>query len=59
MPEATPSDRSLLRRFRDREIDDELIAMMKKQNVIYIPTLTREISTYVYESTPKFFCPDA
>ena len=40
---------------RDRDIDDELIALMKARNVPYCPTLTREVSTFVYESTPAFF----
>jgi imidazolonepropionase-like amidohydrolase len=40
---------------RDRDIDDEFIALMKARNVPYIPTLTRELSTFVYESTPAFF----
>jgi imidazolonepropionase-like amidohydrolase len=40
---------------RDREIDDEFIALMKARAVPYCPTLTRELSTFVYESTPAFF----
>lgn len=40
---------------RDQEIDDEFIALMKKRNIPYCPTLTRELSTFVYESTPAFF----
>ena len=40
---------------RDKELDDETIALMKARNVPYCPTLTREISTFVYESTPAFF----
>ncbi|MEP7273757.1 MAG: amidohydrolase family protein [Acidobacteriota bacterium] len=40
---------------RDKEIDDEFISLMKKRNIPYCPTLTREISTYVYETTPLFF----
>ena len=40
---------------RDREIDDELIALMKARDIPYCPTLTRELSTFVYESTPAFF----
>ena len=40
---------------RDREIDDEFIALMKTRAVPYCPTLTRELSTFVYESTPDFF----
>ncbi len=40
---------------RDKEIDDEFISLMKKRDIPYCPTLTREISTFVYESTPAFF----
>lgn len=40
---------------RDKEIDDEFISLMKKRDIPYCPTLTREISTFVYESTPSFF----
>jgi imidazolonepropionase-like amidohydrolase len=40
---------------RDKDIDDEFINLMKARNVPYCPTLTREISTFVYESTPAFF----
>lgn len=40
---------------RDREIDDEFISLMKARSVPYCPTLTREVSTFVYESTPAFF----
>ena len=40
---------------RDKDIDDEFIALMKARNVAYCPTLTREVSTFVYESTPGFF----
>ena len=40
---------------RDKDIDEEFISLMKKRNIGYCPTLTREISTFVYESTPAFF----
>ncbi|HEY6402589.1 MAG TPA: amidohydrolase family protein [Blastocatellia bacterium] len=40
---------------RDREIDDEFISLMKKRDVPYCATLTRDLSTFVYESTPPFF----
>lgn len=40
---------------RDKEIDDELIALMKARTVGYCPTLTRDLSTFVYETTPSFF----
>jgi imidazolonepropionase-like amidohydrolase len=40
---------------RDHEVDDEFIRLMKKRNVFYCPTLTREISTFAYSETPAFF----
>jgi len=40
---------------RDKEIDAEFLSLMKKRNVPYCPTLTREISTFAYESKPAFF----
>ncbi len=40
---------------RDKPVDDEFIALVKKRNLPYCPTLTREISTFVYEDTPAFF----
>jgi imidazolonepropionase-like amidohydrolase len=40
---------------RDKEIDDEFISLMKKREIPYCPTLTRELSAFVYESTPPFF----
>jgi len=40
---------------RDKEIDDEFITLMKKRNIPFCPTLTREISTFIYETTPAFF----
>lgn len=40
---------------RDKDLDDEAIALFKARNVPYCPTLTREVSTFVYESTPDFF----
>jgi imidazolonepropionase-like amidohydrolase len=40
---------------RDKEIDEEFINLMKARSVGYCPTLTRELSTFVYESTPAFF----
>ncbi len=40
---------------RDKDIDAEFIALMRAANVPYCPTLTRELSTFVYESTPAFF----
>jgi imidazolonepropionase-like amidohydrolase len=40
---------------RDRDVDDEFIQLMKKRNVFYCPTLTRELSMFVYAETPAFF----
>ncbi len=40
---------------RDTEVDQDFIDEMKAQNVCYTPTLTRELSTFVYESEPAFF----
>lgn len=40
---------------RDVDVDAELIAEMKAKRVCLSPTLMREVSTFVYESTPDFF----
>jgi imidazolonepropionase-like amidohydrolase len=40
---------------RDADVDADVIAAMKARNVCLIPTLMREVSTFVYESTPDFF----
>lgn len=40
---------------RDQDVDALLITKMKAQNVGYIPTLTRDLARFVYESTPDFF----
>lgn len=40
---------------RDRSVNPEFIAMMKKRGVCYCPTLTRELSTFVYSGIPDFF----
>jgi imidazolonepropionase-like amidohydrolase len=40
---------------RDAEVDAGVIAALKKANVCVSPTLMREVSTFVYESTPEFF----
>jgi imidazolonepropionase-like amidohydrolase len=40
---------------RDKEIDAEFIDLMKARTIPYCPTLTRELATFVYESTPGFF----
>lgn len=40
---------------RDVHVDGEFIDLMLAHNLCYSPTLTREVSTYVYESEPDFF----
>lgn len=45
----------LVHSVRDQPVDDELINLMRDRNTCYCPTLTRELSTYVYEDTAAFF----
>lgn len=40
---------------RDLPVDQELIDLIKEKDVYYCPTLMREVSAFVYESTPSFF----
>jgi imidazolonepropionase-like amidohydrolase len=40
---------------RDGEVDDAFISAMKRSGICYTPTLMREVSTFVYESTPEWF----
>ena len=40
---------------RDEEVDDALIQALLKNEICLCPTLTREVSTFVYESEPDFF----
>lgn len=40
---------------RDQPVDQELIDLLVENDVCYCPTLTREVSTYVYEEIPDFF----
>tara|TARA_B100000795_G_scaffold241672_1_gene204536 strand:- start:2590 stop:3879 length:1290 start_codon:yes stop_codon:yes gene_type:complete len=40
---------------RDLPVDDEFIDLINSKGVCYIPTLTREVSTFIYESEPEFF----
>ena len=40
---------------RDAEVDDAVIASLKASGVCVSPTLMREVSTFVYESTPEWF----
>lgn len=39
---------------RDVPVDDEFINALKSRDVCYSPTLTRELSTFVYDSTPPW-----
>lgn len=39
---------------RDEEIDGETIALLKKNNAFYTPTLLREVSTFAYGDKPAF-----
>lgn len=40
---------------RDRDVDDEFIALMKQRHAFYCPTLTRELAVFMYAETPEFF----
>jgi imidazolonepropionase-like amidohydrolase len=40
---------------RDQPVSADTIARFRDKNVCLVPTLARELSTYVYESTPAFF----
>ena len=40
---------------RDQDMDAATIAEMKRRNIGLIPTLTREMAVFVYETTPDFF----
>ncbi len=39
---------------RDREIDDELLRLLKQKKTFAVPTLVREESTFVYAEPPAF-----
>lgn len=39
---------------RDLPVDDAFISAMKSSNACYSPTLMREVSTFVYDSTPPW-----
>ena len=43
---------------RDTSVDDEFIASLIETGVCYVPTLTREVSTFVYAQRPGFFDED-
>jgi imidazolonepropionase-like amidohydrolase len=40
---------------RDAPVDAELIGLMRERGICLSPTLTRELSTFVYGSRPAFF----
>jgi imidazolonepropionase-like amidohydrolase len=40
---------------RDSPVDEELLGMMRERGVCLVPTLTRELSTFVYAERPPFF----
>lgn len=40
---------------RDRPVDGRLLAALRRRNVCVSPTLTRELSTFVYRARPGFF----
>lgn len=40
---------------RDEPVDERLLASMAERDVCLTPTLTREVSTFVYASRPDFF----
>jgi imidazolonepropionase-like amidohydrolase len=40
---------------RDKDVDAEFIRLARARDVCVVPTLMREVSTYVYENEPAFF----
>ncbi len=40
---------------RDQSLDDPFVAKLYESGVCYVPTLTREMSTFVYATRPDFF----
>ena len=40
---------------RDTDVDAEVVALLREQRVCYVPTLTRELSTFAYAEVPDFF----
>jgi imidazolonepropionase-like amidohydrolase len=40
---------------RDRQVTDEFVLAMLDSGVCYVPTLVREVSTFVYAERPKWF----
>ncbi len=40
---------------RDEAVDEETITLFRETGVCYVPTLTREVSTFAYGDRPDFF----
>ena len=40
---------------RDEDVDEEFLGLLRETGVCYSPTLTREVSTFIYEDRPDFF----
>ena len=40
---------------RDQNVDMAFVAELKRKNIGYIPTLTRDLSVFAYETKPAFF----
>ena len=40
---------------RDTDVDAEFMSALRESGVCYVPTLTREVSTFVYGERPDFF----
>ncbi len=40
---------------RDRPVDREVVRLLRRRKVCYVPTLTREVSTFIYARRPAFF----
>jgi len=40
---------------RDQNVDQQFAAELKRRNIGYIPTLTRDLSVFIYETRPSFF----
>ena len=40
---------------RDREVDEAFVERLLETGICYVPTLMREVSTFVYAARPEFF----
>lgn len=47
--------RAIVHSVRDADVDQQLIDMMRRYDVGYVPTLTRDLSIFVYETEPAFW----